>query len=162
MTTAEADKVKPTTKAVLKAREEAKLQKATVTTRISETTRTLAFGSLASCYALLLADRELADQFASVRQLLLVAGAAGIIAIILDAAQYVFGYINVEKALKRPDNLFPKDWSKRWRTHCFYAKQAFAYLAALLLLVAIGSRIASPETEQGIASEFPLTDDIRI
>ena len=133
-------------KAVLKAREEAKLQKAAVTTRISETTRTLAFGSLASCYALLLANRDLADQFSSVRQLLLIAGAAGIMAIILDAAQYVFGYINVEKALKRPDQLFPNDWSKEWRSKCFFAKQAFAYSAALLLLVAIASKVFSPGT----------------
>ncbi len=125
----------------LKDREAAKKQKSVVTTRISETTRTLAFGSLASCYALLLANKELAAQFASARPLLLASAALGIAAIMVDAAQYVFGYINVEKALQTEDQRFPRDWSRRARTSSFFLKQGFAYAGALLLLFAVASRL---------------------
>jgi hypothetical protein len=116
-------------------------QKAALTRQISQTARTLAFGSVASCYALLLANKELAGQFVSARPELLLTAVLGTLAIILDAAQYVFGSINVEKALKSEDQLFPTDWSRNARNICFLAKQGFAYAGALLLLMIIASRV---------------------
>jgi hypothetical protein len=116
-------------------------QQSVLTKQISESARTLGFGVIASCYALLLANKELAAQFDSARPALLLAAALGTAAITLDTAQYVFGYINVRKALKRTDRLFPNDWSKSARQICFIAKQLFAYGAALLLLVVIGTRV---------------------
>jgi len=123
-------------------RDKALEQKAVVTKQISETARNLAFGSVASCYALLIANKDLAEIFKAARPMLLLVAAFGTLAIILDAAQYVFGYINVEKALHREDQLYPVDWSKRLRWVCFVLKQVFAYGGALLLLVVIGSRVA--------------------
>ena len=117
-------------------------QKSVVTKQISETARNLAFGSVASCYALLLANKDLTSLFLTARPMLLLVAAFGTFAIILDAAQYVFGYINVEKALRREDQLYPIDWSKRLRQACFFLKQVFAYSSALLLLLVIASHVA--------------------
>jgi hypothetical protein len=116
-------------------------QKSVLTKQISETARNLAFGSVASCYALLLANKDLTLLFVAARPVLLLVAAFGTLAIILDAAQYVFGFINVEKALRREDQLYPLDWSKSLRQVCFVLKQVFAYGSALLLLVVIASRV---------------------
>jgi hypothetical protein len=112
-----------------------------VTARISESTRTLAFGSLASCYALLIADRDLAASFTDARPMLLWCAGAGISAIIADSAQYVFGYINVQQALRRPNQDFPRNWSRNARAVCFILKQALAYLATILLLAAVATAL---------------------
>ena len=94
-----------------------------------------------SCYALLLANKDLAPQFQSSRDPLLLAAGLGITAIILDAAQYVFGYVNVQKALSSESQLFPQDWSWRARQACFLSKQVFAYTGAVVLLGVIASRL---------------------
>jgi hypothetical protein len=112
-------------------------QKKAVTERISESSRTLAFGALASCYALLIAEPQLAASFGSVRPLLFGAAGLGIAAIVVDAAQYVFAYICIQQALCAPDQLYPTNWTRRGRTICFLLKQLLAYLAALLLLIGV-------------------------
>lgn len=131
----------PNAKEVQANREKALAQKSVVTRQISQTTRSLAFGVVASCYALLIANEDLAPLFKTASDWLLVTAVLGIASIILDAAQYVFGYINVERALKSEDQLFPSDWSWQARKWCFVLKQGFAYSSALLLLVVIGSRV---------------------
>jgi hypothetical protein len=112
-------------------------QKRQVTGRISETMRTLAFGSLASCYALLVANRELAASFAEARSMLIWCAGTAIAAIIVDSAQYLFGYINIQQALRRPNQDYPTNWSRKARAICFVLKQVLVYLAAILLLGAV-------------------------
>jgi hypothetical protein len=116
-------------------------QQSAVTRQISDTARNLAFGLVASCYALLLANKDLTGLFVSAKEQLLIAAALGIAAIIFDAAQYVFGYINVRKALNRKDQLYPEDWSRAGRQTCFVMKQVLAYSGTLLLLGIIASRV---------------------
>lgn len=116
-------------------------QKKELTSRISETTRTLAFGSLASCYALLFAEQSLAALFTPYKSLLLWSAGLGVATIITDAAQYTFGYINTQQALRRQSQTFPENWSRNGRGICFVLKQILAYGAALLLLVAVTSAI---------------------
>jgi hypothetical protein len=126
-------------------------QKDELTKRISESTRTLAFGSLAACYGLLIADKDLAPLFASSKPLLFWSAGAAISAIIADAAQYLFGYINAKQALQRKDQKYPENWSRGWRHICFIAKQVLAYLAALLLLITMAGILVpgpmAPPTE---------------
>lgn len=130
-------------------------QKKAVTERISESSRTLAFGVLASCYALLIAEPQLAASFAGVRPLLLGAAGLGTAAVVVDAAQYVFAYICIQQALCEPDQLYPTNWTRRGRTICFLFKQFLAYCAALLLLTAVGMVIFSVPAVNG-AGEYPL------
>jgi hypothetical protein len=112
-------------------------QKRQVTGRISEATRTLAFGSLASCYALLVANRDLAASFTESRAMLLWCAGIAIVAIIVDSAQYLFGYINIQQALRRPNQDYPTNWSRKARAVSFVLKQMLAYFAAILLLGAV-------------------------
>ena len=121
----------------LKRRKDVMAQKATVTARISESTRTIGFGVLASCYALLIADEKVSAAFGPVRAWLLLGALSALLAIITDALQYVFGYINTRQALSRPDQGYPTNWSRDGRQVCFLLKQLFAYLAGLLLVIAI-------------------------
>ena len=122
-------------------RDKALAQKDVLSKQISETARSLAFGAVASCYALLLANKDLAALFISARDALLLVAALGTTAIVLDAAQYVFGYINVRRALQRKDQKYPEDWSMSGRQACFFLKQLFSYSSAVLLLVVIASRV---------------------
>jgi hypothetical protein len=121
-------------------------EKKDITIRISETTRTLAFGSLASCYALLFANKELAASFAGVKPLLLWSAIFGVLAVVVDGAQYLFAFINVQQALAADDQLFPRNFARRGRATCFILKQGLAYFAALLLVAAIAlTFFASPQ-----------------
>jgi hypothetical protein len=114
-------------------------QKTQVSMRISETIRMVAFGSLASCYALLIANKDLAPVFAGTKPILLMSAALGIGAIIVDALQYLLGYINVQQALGSTDQDYPENWARLGRSYCFVVKQFLAYAAALLLLAAVTS-----------------------
>jgi len=116
-------------------------RKATITARLSENTRTIAVGALASCYALLIADEEVLALFAPVRWLLLSSALFAMMALALDLLQYVCGYINVEKALDHPEQGFPKDWSHKGQQHCFRAKLVLTFLGALALVAAIGATL---------------------
>jgi hypothetical protein len=119
-------------------------EKKDVTIRISETTRTLAFGSLASCYALLFANSDLATIFSNVKPVLLWSAGLGILAIIVDGAQYLFAFVNVQQALAADDQLYPRNGVRRGRAICFILKQVLAYLAALLLLVSLALALFAP------------------
>lgn len=118
-------------------REKVLVQKAEVTTRISETTRTIAFGVLATCYALFFAEATLAKLFVPLRPMLLYAAVLALLTIMVDALQYGFGYVNVQRALAHEDQGYPKDWSRRGRTICFFLKQFLAYAAGVLLVITI-------------------------
>lgn len=112
-------------------------RKGTITERISETTRSIAFGTLASCYALLIAKENVSEFFVGVRSPLLLAAIFALVAIMFDALQYVFGYVNIQQALAHPEQGYPKNWSRSGGQACFLIKQLFAYLAGLLLVASI-------------------------
>lgn len=114
-------------------------RKGKITARISESTRTIAFGSLASCYALLIADDEVLALFAAMRPAILASALLALVAIVLDSLQYLFSYINVQKALGHAEQGYPRDWSRYGQQACFLAKQLFAYLGALALIGAIAA-----------------------
>lgn len=117
-------------------------RKGKITARISESTRTIAFGALASCYALLIAEPDVVALFAPSRPAILASALMAFVALVLDALQYVFSYINVQKALGHPEQGFPRDWSRGCQQGCFLAKQLFAYLGALALIFAIAGVLA--------------------
>ena len=123
--------------AAQKRREKVLEQKQEITARVSESSRAIAFGTLASGYALLIAQEKLVSLFHPVRQGLLVAALMALITIVLDALQYLFAYINVQQALAHPQQGYPKNWSRNGRQACFLFKQLFAYLAGLLLIGSI-------------------------
>ena len=124
-------------------REKVLEQKQEVTARVSESSRSIAFGTLASCYALLIAQEKLVSLFHPVRQGLLVAALMALITIVLDALQYLFAYINIQQALAHPEQGFPKNWSRNGRQACFLIKQLFAYLAGFLLFGSITQILVS-------------------
>ena len=124
-------------------REKVLEQKQEVTARVSESSRSIAFGTLASCYALLIAQEKLVSLFHPVRQWLLVAALMALITIVLDALQYLFAYINIQQALAHPEQGFPKNWSRNGRQACFLIKQLFAYLAGFLLFGSITQILVS-------------------
>jgi len=122
-------------------------EKRFVTNRISETTRYLGFGLLASFYAIISSadayPRALATAYPLALQTMAL---AGMLAVVFDYLQYLFGRVAVQNALKRTDN--PYAYNKKWfswraREVCFWAKQAMALLGSALL---IGVIVLGPST----------------
>jgi hypothetical protein len=124
-----------------KRRENVLKAKADVTSRISESTRSISFGTLASCYALLISNDKLAKLFDGSREWIFATAILALIAIIIDAAQYLFGYINIQQALAHEEQGYLKNWSRTSRQICFFLKQIFAYLGGFVLLVTIFKQI---------------------
>jgi hypothetical protein len=115
-------------------------EKKFVTGRISETTRYLAFGLVASFYAIVSSSdafpRALAATYGPI---LRVMALAALLALVFDYLQYLFGRAAAEYALKRTDK--PFTYNKKWRSakakkFCFWAKQLLV-MAGCVILIAI-------------------------
>jgi hypothetical protein len=132
-------KPKELSPAAIKRREKVLEQKSEITTKISETSRTIVYGTLATCYALLIADEKLSTLFSQDRDRILIVSALALTAILIDSAQYLFAYINIQQALAHNEQGYPRNWSRRWRQICFFLKQIFAYVSAFLLIWVIAS-----------------------
>lgn len=96
-----------------------------VTGRISDACRLVGFGLLAIFYGIKTDDHS---AFATSIQkghgwLFMAIGALGVLAIVLDYLQYMFANISIEDAKETADQLYPKKFSLKVRTFCFYAKQ---------------------------------------
>lgn len=116
-------------------------EKRLVTSRISETTRYIGFGLLATFYALLSSNDPFpahlkADHSLALRLMAL----CGVVAVLFDYLQYVFGRRAVQNALDRKDKPFTynRTWpSYRARQGCFWVKQAAALVGSFILLIVL-------------------------
>jgi hypothetical protein len=120
-------------------------EKRFVTSRISETTRYLGFGLLATFYAII-GSKDAFPQSLEAAWLLplKIMALCGIVAIFLDYLQYVFGRLAVQKALTREDN--PYSYNKKWlsyraRQACFWSKQAAALAGWTIFILIIASSL---------------------
>ena len=113
-------------------------EKRFVTSRISETTRYLGFGLLATFYAIISSADAYPKQLKAAFPLpLRLMALFAVLAVMLDYLQYVFGRFAVQRALDRKDK--PFEYNKKWlsmrgRQACFWAKQAMALLGCAILL----------------------------
>ena len=114
-------------------------EKGEVTSKISDTTRFVAFGLLIAFYSIHAADAEgFASQLKAQWFLLLGMGLAAALAILCDYLQYFFGLRSVDQALEREtldydDESFPY----RARKAMFVAKQWLVIAGAGLLVVMV-------------------------
>ena len=109
-----------------------------VTRRISETTRLIGFGLLATSYAII---SDSGDFFVEMRanspSLVRLMALAGVLAVFFDYLHYVLGYFTTERALDRTDvpNVYNVEWSTYRLEHfCFWAKQLAALVGCGLLI----------------------------
>jgi hypothetical protein len=120
-------------------------EKRFVTGRISETTRYLGFGLLATFYAIISSADAFPRQVEHGWPLALkIMALCGILAIFLDYLQYSFGRIAVQKALDRKDKpfLYNRKWlSYRGRQACFWSKQAMALAGWAIFILVIASNL---------------------
>lgn len=123
----------PARKAVLE-------QKQFVTGRISETVRYIGFGLLAIFYVLVSSGTPFAERIVGSAPWLVIAMAMfGVLGIMADYLQYVFGSLAVDRALNQAEphrNMYNKTWFVyRAREACFWAKQLFIGVGSILLVV---------------------------
>lgn len=106
--------------------------------RISETSRIVGFGLLASYYALTVSPPE---SFAANETLLILIGIFGAFAVFLDYLQYVSGYAMARLARRAGEPYSYKSGSAALffgiRTVAFWAKQAAALSGSLSLIALI-------------------------
>lgn len=113
-------------------------EKSRVTTRISETTRYLGFGLLASFYAMISSGDPFPQKLeASSPTLLRLMALCGALAVSLDYLQYVFARWSVQRALDRTDK--PYHYNRKWlsyraREMCFLTKQVVVLLGCGLFI----------------------------
>jgi hypothetical protein len=113
-------------------------EKRLVTARISETTRYIGFGLLAIFYAIISShDPFPAHLNTGYPSALRVMALCGVVAVLFDYLQYLFGRRAVQRALDRKDKPFTynRAWpSYRARQACFWIKQGGALLGAVIFL----------------------------
>ena len=116
-------------------------EKRLVTSRISETTRYIGFGLLASFYGIVSSAEPFArNLFATHAYALKFMATWGFLAVFLDYLQYVFGRAAVQSALGRRDKPFTynKGWiSYRARHACFVAKQVAALVGSVSFILIV-------------------------
>lgn len=115
-------------------------QKQFVTGRISETVRYIGFGILAIFYAVVSADGQFGQSIARDMQLeLKLMAIFGVIAVLVDYLQYIFGDRAVERAILGEGEgqyRYDKKWFVyRARTACYWFKQLAALAGCILLLM---------------------------
>ncbi|WP_421982474.1 hypothetical protein [Roseibium sp.] len=112
-------------------------QKSVVTTRLSETTRFVAFGIIAWVFAVQSSDAEFSKSYVSTYELWInAAGVLAIVAITFDYFQYLCAYFSVNHALSRKSQGYRYN-----RNHpayllqsvCFILKQVFVAFAAVIV-----------------------------
>jgi len=113
-----------------------------VSSRVSETTRYIGFGLLATFYAMISGDDAFFVEARTHWPLLLrLIALTGSIAVLLDYLHYVFAYWSTERALERTDapNEYGTGWfSYRGENACFWGKQAAAIIGCVLLVFLVG------------------------
>ena len=116
-----------------------------VSNRVSETTRFIGFGLLATFYAIISGTdpffEGLRANWTISLRLIALAGAA---AVLFDYLHYVFAYFSANRALTRAD--VPNAYNTGWLTYrlehvCFWTKQAAALLGCILVLIMIGGSL---------------------
>ncbi|MER9266610.1 hypothetical protein NKI63_18880 [Mesorhizobium sp. M0410] len=107
-----------------------------VTARISDACRLVGFGLLAVFYAIKTGDGAFATSVkADHRCLLMAMGAIGLLSIIMDYLQYMFGWVSIKDAKKSNDQLYDDDkFAHKARAFLFEAKQ-YVVLAGSMVLV---------------------------
>jgi len=79
-------------------------QKSIVTSRLSETTRVVAFGIVAWVFAVQASDAEFSKTYIQTHEIWInTAGALAVISIASDYFQYICAYLSVKHALKRKE-----------------------------------------------------------
>jgi len=115
-----------------------------VTGRVSETTRYIGFGLLATAYAMISgSDSFFVGMRTDWPDLLKLMALCGALAILFDYLHYVLAYITTDHALDRkdePNSYDERSLSYRLEHVCFWSKQAAALAgcAVLIFLVAQG------------------------
>ncbi|MEQ8295224.1 MAG: hypothetical protein RIB55_01935 [Nitratireductor sp.] len=102
-------------------------EKAAVTSKISDTTRFVAFGLLVIFYGIHIGDDSFATQARNeYPNLHFFMGLLSALAILLDYLQYVFGFVSVEDALKSESQEYDsthiaykaRDYAFKWKQYC--------------------------------------------
>ena len=115
-------------------------EKSNVTSKISDTTRFVAFGLLVAFYSVHSASGEgFAAGLKEHWVLLLIMGLCASMAILCDYLQYFFGLRSVEEALKR-DTVDYDDASFAYKARkaTFYIKQWLVIAGAVVLVLMVG------------------------
>jgi hypothetical protein len=119
-------------------REAIKQRRTDVSARVSETTRYIGFGLLATFYAIISGnDAFFVDLRSNWPLPLRLMALCGAVTILLDYLHYVFGYLTTERVLDRPDKkpLYNTAWpTYRAEIFCFWAKQVAAFAGCCLLI----------------------------
>ena len=113
-------------------------EKKTLTARISESVRFIAFGFLAIFYTVYTDDKGfgalLKEQPCS-KAALFVVGICGAVTILFDYLQYVAGASSVKQALASDDKYFDKStFAYRARAFCYNAKQVLIFVGCAALI----------------------------
>ncbi|TIT42764.1 MAG: hypothetical protein E5W76_09285 [Mesorhizobium sp.] len=107
-----------------------------VTARISDACRLVGFGLLAVFYAIKTGDGAFAIGAKADHQcLLMTMGAIGILSVIMDYRQYMFGWMSIKDAKRSRDQLYDDTkFAHKARAFLFEAKQ-YVVLAGSIVLV---------------------------
>lgn len=114
-------------------------QKSEVSSKISETCRFIGFGLVAFYYAIQATDSEFTEALRASNGVdLTMLGLMGVLTLVFDYFQYLFGYWSTEDALERMPAAYDTDsFFYHGRHFAFWAKQVSALLGAGTLTWAI-------------------------
>jgi hypothetical protein len=117
-------------------------QKSAVTSRISETSRLVGFGVVAWVFAIHTSQTDFAVRYISTYKFWInIAGFFGMLTIVFDYMQYLCAYFSVNHSLTRSEHNYSYNKNHAgyvFQNVFFVAKQVFAVLASLLVVVTFG------------------------